>query len=533
MQFQLMRPATANLVTSTALKIAIGLWFILALAAIFMTTLGTDEAWVLNGLRSTLWPTTPNLTSELIGTNGGVFALLQLSVEWLVGSQVWAHRLVSLSFLAAAFYLVLRCSPVRNAPASMQWLLAAPLIAIPGVAEVGTAALGTSTGVFFMLSALLLWSANSLSLAARVVFGGLFYGAAASSRYDLVLVGPALLLVSCLQLQPTGRVNARLNYGALTFVTIGFAVFLVNQWAMNPPVNEALGYDVSGAAGVSGAAFNYPKLLNHWAGLQAFTPLALITLIITGAYWSRPEVEGQQHSQSTPRFESLLAVTGCTLLIGWLLRAPIPHLRYLFPALFCFATLAVICLKNAASLAMEQGSAKQWFLCQLIALACVVGSLGTSLRSIVMADSDIASWEWSREVPFDYYRRFVASSQQKDAANYINNVIPPDSIIYSHVPYALRYMTNRAIVDIDRPAFNKINNVSLRRYLVLTPSVGTYLYMNPKFATWLQTNAVLQAEMGRYSFYLLPPGGDNEIKALNLVRTNYEGHPNSKRWFGR
>jgi hypothetical protein len=428
---------------------------------------------------------------------------------------------------------VLQCRQVRDAPFAAKPLLVAPLIAIPGVAEVGTAALGTSTGVFLMLAAMLVWTARTVPPISRVAFGGLLYGMAAASRYDLVLFGPALLLVSCVQIRPTGQVQVRLNFAAVVAVSIGLAVFFTNQWAMTAPINAALGYDIDGSTGVGNAAFNYPKLLNYWAALQTFAPLALLAMVTAGAFWPDAEPVGSEDSPSVPRLESLLAVTGLTITLGWLLRAPIPHLRYVYPALICFAFLGVIYFKNTIQAVTTQGSNRHWFLCQIMALVCVISSSGTTLRSIVMADSDMASWEWSREVPFDYYRRFVAQPQQTEIADYIKNALPADAIIYSHVPYALRYLTNRPIAALERAAVQNKPSDKVKSYLVLTPASGTYLYMNPTLSAWLQSSAVLQKEIGRYSVYQLPPDIENNIKIFNLSRTNYEGHPNSQRWIGR
>jgi hypothetical protein len=39
-----------------AISVAFGVWLAIAIGAVFLTTLGTDEAWVLNGLKSLLLP---------------------------------------------------------------------------------------------------------------------------------------------------------------------------------------------------------------------------------------------------------------------------------------------------------------------------------------------------------------------------------------------------------------------------------------------------------------------------------------------
>lgn len=532
MHLQLPTLPASNAIATTALKLAISIWLLLAVAALFVMTLGTDEAWVLNGLRSALRPAVPNLSTELIVTSGGVFALLNLAVEWAVGSQVWLHRLVSLLALGLTFALILNRPRRSGFPASVKWLMLTPLIAIPGTAEVGTAALGTSIGLLLMVAAMVVWTTPGASLAKRVIGGGLLYGLAAASRFDLVLFGPAVLWVSCLRLTPTGRLELRLNLPAWAFVGIGVSVFMLNQWVMSQPANAMLAENIGASTGLGGWALNYPKLLNHWSTLNAYAPLSLLALMVLSAFWLAP-ADGLTAYPEIPRFESLLAITGLVLLAGWLFRAPIAHLRYAFPALFCFAALGAIGLQRFAVQSFADGTGRQWLLCQCLGLVFVIGSIGTTTRSLVMSDSDYVSWEWTHEMPYDYFRRFEARQHQREVAAFLRDELASDARLYSYVPYALRYLTERPVVAVDRPLQPDRATQYSNRYLVLTPAVGTYFYMNPKTADWLHTNAKLTKQIGRYSVYQLPPGSDSDLENMQLRRTNYEHHPGSSPWFGR
>ena len=531
MQLQLPSISASNLLASRALALAISIWVLLAVAAIFVMTLGTDEAWVLNGLRSALRPQVQNLSTELIVTSGGVFALLNLAVEWTAGSQVWLHRLCSLLALGMAFALILRRVRTSGTPSLVQWLSVTPLMAVPGAIEVGTAALGTSVGLMLMVASMLVWSAPSLGLAKRVIYGGLLFGLAAASRFDLALFGFAVLLVSCVHHRSDGRIEVRLNLPAWAFVGIGMSVFLLNQWVMSQPANAMLAENIGASTGLGGWALNYPKLLNHWSILNTHTPLSLLALMLLSAFWLAP-AGGHTKFRDIPRFESLLAVTGLVLLAGWLFRAPIAHLRYAFPALFCFAALGAVGLQRFAIQSFANGTGRQWLLCQCLGLVFVIGSIGTTTRSLVMSDSDYASWEWTHEMPYDYFRRFEARQHQGKVAVFLRDQLAPDARLYSYVPYALRYLTERPMVAVDGPQQLDLATQYPNRYLVLTPAVGTYFYMNPKTADWLQANAQLVKQIGRYSVYQLPAGSDVDLENMQLRRTNYEKHPGSSPWFG-
>lgn len=532
MHLNLPRLPAANTIAADTLKLTMVLWAMLAVAAVFVMTLGTDEAWVLNGLRSVLRPQAPNVSTELIVTSGGLFALTNLVIEQLAGSQVWLHRLISLLCLGLCFTLIMKGRVGKAAPDSTKWLVLAPLIAVPGTAEIGTAALGTSVGLFLMISSMVIWTAPTNSPTKRVLAGGVLYGLAAASRFDLVLFGPAVLLASCLQVTPSGQLKGRLDFPAWVFVIIGVGVFLLNQWVMSLPANAMLEEAVAASAGLSGWSLNYPKLLNSWLTATSFAPFSFLALMAMSAFWLDPAPEGTAPTH-IPKLESLLVTTGLVLLAGWLFRAPIPHLRYAFPALFCFAALGGIGLHRLATRSLANGAELHVLLCQCIGLVCVIGSIGTTARSLVMSDSDYASWEWSHEMSYDYFRRFEAKQDQTKVTDFLRNGLSPDARLYSYVPYALRYLTERPVIALDRAPQPDRAIYHANRYLVLTPAVGTYFYMDPDTANWLQTNTKLVKQIGRYSIYQLPAGNDEDIKNMKLRRTNYERHPGSTAWFGR
>ena len=210
-EFRLPTLSHQHSLANFALLMAIGLWAVLAVAMLFVMSLGTDEAWVLNGLRSTLRPVVPGLTTEIISTSGGVFAIANLLVEWVAGSQAWLHRLVSLFFLLLAVVMIVRVARSADSPRWELGLLAVPMLALPGTVEVGTAALGTSTGLSLMVASLVVWAERSKSTRRRVIQAGVLYGLAAASRFDLVLVGGALLLCGTLRVSQKDGIELRFD----------------------------------------------------------------------------------------------------------------------------------------------------------------------------------------------------------------------------------------------------------------------------------------------------------------------------------
>jgi hypothetical protein len=515
------------------LVVLIATWGLLCLAALVFMTLATDEAWVLIGLRSLLRPVVPDLSSELIATSGGLFALLNLAVEGLLGGQLWAHRLVSLMALGLACWLALHHSGKDRPSAAMYLLGLAVLLLVPGLAEVGTTALGTSVAMALAIASMLTWTSTQLSPVQRAVMGGLLYGLAAASRFDWLLLGVAVLLCSLVRRVGPRRVAITLDLWAILYLGLGLSVFgglqLLMALAPIPTPTEV----TANISGLSGWSFNYPKILNHWHVLVNFAPPALLAaLILSSSFASTEPSTGERHA--TVRMDSLLLVAGVVLLIAWLFRAPIPHLRYAMPGLFCLAALGARSLMRVAQQSSVCSQWRQLLVCQGIALACAAGSVPSLMRSVVMSDSDYASWEWSREMSHDYFRRFEAWQDQQKIVSYLRHEVPAEARVYSAVPYALRYLTERPVVDI---AATKVSSAipasTSQRLLVLSPAVGTFFHLRPESAVWLQQHAVLIKQVGRYSVYRLPAENDQDLRNIQLVRSNYYAHPGSTPWFGR
>jgi hypothetical protein len=518
------------------LRASVWLWGLMAVGAVFLTTLGNDEAWVLNGLKSYLTPPVPALSSEPVSTSGGLFALVNLAIEYAFGSRVWAHRLFSLACLFALVGLASWQGRARRQQARLDYIAIAPLLAVPGTAEVGTAAIGTSTGVTLLVLASWFWSGSQAPRSGRIVLCGILFGLSASSRFDLVLFAPALLLAASVSLPERSGFRLRIPWAALWVVAIGLALFVASQMLMkaaaHPIVMARLNVqETMAVTGLSTSFIDYPRLLNRVLIGTGFGIPAILILGSVAAFWDPPS-DREPKSTGKRRFLALILAMAWVLWLGWVLRAPIPHLRYLWPSLALFGILGGAGLSQIHHGYSLRGESWRMAACKLIALVLVLGGAAGTFRSLVVGESDYLSWEWSREMGVDYFRRFQHAKDQHAAIAYLRNEIPKDATVLAYIPFSLRYLGERPVINTDDPVF--IPHVSGRRtFLVLTPMVGTYLYLPPETFAWIETHARLKAEFGRYSLYELPDGPPEDATVLRVARTNYEHHPQSRPWFGR
>lgn len=498
-------------------------------------SLGTDEAWVLNGLRSLLEPRVPDLSTELISSNGGLFAIASIVLEWIAPGSIVVHKLLSVSCLFGAWFVSLRL--VRRFAISFLtkgWtsVVISPLLMLPGLVDVGTAALGTSCAILLLVSSVTVWTDDELSTVRKVLGAGVMFGLAVGSRLDVALFAPAFF-VSALFFRLQSR---RFDWSVLPMLTVAAVLIVLNSYSQTW---SAVPIDLHATAGARGFAnwyFDYPKLLNQFStGLSLFAP-AVAAAIVVATWWprtapSRPEGEHRQWRQLRI-LQSMLLVGGVCMGLGWLFRAPIPHLRYLWPTLFCFALLGSLVMAGLLDQALRGADARRILLCHIFASIALAGAVAGNMRALINADSDILSWEWSHEMAYDYFRRFVAKSDQASAAQFVTQLDPASTTVYSAVPFALRYLARRAVVDmVDGSALRRVT--PRQGYIVLTPINGALIEMSTEGRQWISDNTKLVAQFGRYSIYKVEGVGVELPPSVITRRTSYSGHPLSSNWFGR
>ncbi len=509
------------------------LWTCLAIACVFLLTLGTDEAWVLNGIRSCQEPPVAYLTSEPNETNGGLFAAANLVLEILFGSQVWVHRLFSLFSVLSLIAIAASTIGISKASLATRCIAIAPLLSIPGTAEVGAIALGTGTGVTLLVLAAVVWYRSSTPGIGRVILCGGLFGLAAASRFDLCLFGPAFLLVDSVHSSRDGAVRIRWPGRALCVVMLAAAIFVANIIVMQSIIARLeVITDVQPMMNATGTSsllkfLDYPRTLNKIVIAQSFAPLGLLALAALLPFLATPECA--EPSRSNVSLWLFLIGVGWTLWFGWLFQAPIPHLRYLWPSLACFAIVAGHGLALLYENSRGAPSRFRSLGILLIAAALIAGGTLTSFRSIVIGESDYLSWEWSREMALDYFRRFQHLDDQRDVMEYLRDLPSDETIVCLGKPFPFRYLAHRPIVPIEefieRPA-----GMREEAYLIVPPAIGTYLCLSPEAFHWIELNCELSAQFGRYSIYIMPPDLPSEPEILIPARANYWQHPQSIPW---
>jgi hypothetical protein len=282
--------------------------------------------------------------------------------------------------------------------------------------------------------------------------------------------------------------------------------------------------------GATGAILDYPRLLNKWVIGESFmSPALLVLATLVGCVIIR------RNDRRSSIVASILIPCGWLLWIAWLARSPIPHLRYLWPALACFAVV----LGFGLAYLHEWGQAQRQPLARIaaltLALTCIGSGLGSTLRDLVHGEGNILSWEWSRETPADYYRRFQYVHDQRAAARYLRDqTTPNEDIGVVGLDMELRYLTGRRLIPLQTLAQGNAwkDPTHLPRRLMISPMVGSYLYLRPQGHRWIEENCTLEAQFGRYSFYRVTGQYPPDPATLTLDAVRQPPHPLSKRPWG-
>jgi hypothetical protein len=256
---------------------------------------------------------------------------------------------------------------------------------------------------------------------------------------------------------------------------------------------------VASMTGMRAAVFDYPRLLNKWVIGESFMSPALLVLA-TLIVWVT--LRGSKNPASSA--SAVLIVSGWLLWLAWMTRSPLAHLRYLWPALACFAVVLGTGLARLHAWGVSRDEPAPRLAALVLALSCVVTGLGSTLRALAHGEGNILSWEWSRETPIDYFRRFQHLHDQRAAAQFLRDHANDDQTIgVLGLDMELRYLTGRRLIPLKTLGDNNAwkDPQHLPRRLVLTPMIGSYMYLTPAGYRWIEENCTLEAQFGHYCFY--------------------------------
>jgi hypothetical protein len=475
---------------SALLRGGVVLSLALSFAAVFLLTLSVDEAWILLGIQPLLegagsspYPMAP------AATTGGLHTLVEAAITSIAGHAVWPQRLFPFVSLMAIVGLLLRWARFDLGSWAPAWLVPAPLLALPGTLVLAATAHGAVPVFLLVLVTIAAWEKTGGRRVTRWMVCGLLLGLVAATRVNCAVIFPALLV--CAWVRRSQRPGVLLDAAAVC--AIGGAVLLANFWilgALTPA--DAAPKDYGAATGLGFLGLDW-RILGSWVVGASFLPIPLMVLA-TAVSW-RIDTRGG------PLW--ILTTFGWLLFGAWLIVAPEPHLRYLWPGMASFAVVLGLGLARSYQWAREEGQPLARASALAVALACVVAGLGTTTRHVAYGDLTLITAEWSRWKGLDPVPTGRWLSHQRAAVRYLEEWSPPDETVAA-LGYGLdlRYLSDRPLFGLGQLVRRGDGKPEeLPRRLVLTPVVGSFVFLRPAGVRWFQENTRLDARVGGYSFY--------------------------------
>ena len=463
---------------------------VFALAGVFLTTLGFDEAWILQGFEGLSSSRSQGAAVAPPTTSGGLFAVTNMIVQELGGSRLWAHRMLSWLCLLGICWVVVRWGPRERSRRLSALIPAVMVVGVPGTLFLGASAYASTHALLLFLLTLQSMQIPTRGIRKWIVCGVLA-GLTAATRTEYIFGIAGIALYLALRKGDWRRRLADSATVAAVGAVTAFACMAILQYS-----SPALGPSrLVWATGVTSYLWNYPAILNKWlVGNSNFVlPLAAISSV---AAWAMdrdlvPSARGRW---------TILVVVGWLIWLAWLIRSPFPHLRYVWPSLASFAIVAGFGLARLHEWGASTGNAAARIASLGIAIAYAGSGLGATARSILQGDSNIIVAESSGTAAFDYFRRFQHVRDQWATVDYIKKAFAPDEKLgIIGADRELSYLSGKRLqVLIDYPS-DEITHADLPRR-ILVPS-GTYYSLSRAGRNWIEGNCELEAQFGRYSFY--------------------------------
>lgn len=497
----------------------------------FLITASTDECWILEGVRGLADHGTYGQGSPFrsVHSTGGAYTLAATVLYKAGQGRLEIVRVVSVASVAGLLYALLRWNALATGRKDEAgWLGAAALFAVPGTFMLGSQAYGEVLATLLVVVGAMLWGTLPAGTWRRRLWVGVILGMAGATRLNCLL---ALAGLPAAALFPRDRRRDELVEAGLTLL-VGMAVFLIAWkllwWFSVDPGSADASRKVYGRQTPWGVPPGYlvPLWLDFWSIGRDFLPFFVLATISAGWAWARPRV-------ASPRGADLLLSSAWLMWLAWHAQSPIAHLRYLWPALACFAAVGGLALSVLYQQIGEARPPSSRQAVVAVALAVLVTGYMDAARTFLHGDGDVLSWEWQRATAHTFqFGPFRSLRSQKAVVHRLREIPTDQTIATFGFDAALSFLTKRSIRTVGSyypgagardDAYQASSDSSagkLPRWIVLTPFVNRFPngHLDAALHRWIEDNCRLDVRFGPYVVYEVtgrfPP--TSEIFTLDL-----------------
>jgi len=521
------RPAAAERIQAAMdflLRAGVVAMPVLCLAGVFLLTAGTDECFLVLHARGLAEHGRigegSNLHSSHTLSTSGPYTAIAALLHWIGRGSLQAVRLISpLSAVGMIFVLLRLADRTRGRKDGDRWIVASSILIVHGLFMLGGQAYGEVLATTLVFSGALLWAELPPGSWRRPLLSGLVLGLAAATRLNCL---PAFLAIGVTWITGRGVRKTEFRDAAIAAGT-GLAAFAA-QWtlfvllARDPLAPSEWMGDFGVASPPEPLGYMIPKRLGYYIIAQDHLALVLsVGITVAWTCWARRRV-------ADPRAGDVLLAFAWIEGLAWLAKAPIPHLRYLWPSLASFAAVGGLSLAAAFRAAVEADSRTLQRAVLGVALAGAVSGYLEGGRILLHGESDLLSFEYQRAThPTLQYGPFKHLLAQREMVRLLQTLPPGQGIATFTFDTALAFETRRPILPIHCSYLEQYHyylpqarkdRSNYPRWLVVTPMVNRFpdSYFTPRLHEWVGKNCRLEAKCGPYVLYEVtgtyPPTND-------------------------
>lgn len=450
------------------------------IAASIRLTVEPDEAWVLLSTAETWGVRVPQTIATGVPTitTGGLYMITH-GLLALVSLDILAHRTITIASSLALLLLGFRIFRAAGHDHRLALAGTVLLAATPGFLLQASLAMGEVMAVGLLLGAAAHWTWRGRNSVLAALVTGLLLGLASATRINLlVALGAFLLFVSVFHLGDWAKVR-RAIVALLIALSVNGAMTVLHYWLGGGGLGEREAMLVGTATGAA-TVHDLSHVLESFEVANQNFPLLLAAGIALVWLLRRTRSRTAESARASD-LAALLITIGGAMWLAWVVRAPIPHLRYLWPAIACLWTGGILVLLDWWSSQHERGTRT---MLHLLVVLAGFGSLASNVKALVIADSVVLTYQFMGMSP-----RFSGPSQaqgldamvQKHQAQLVAS-LPGTARIEALSPEAsmpIVLLTGRSVYPLNGAPIS-----SGERYVVTTSA--DYRIWNPgaEFSEW-------------------------------------------------
>jgi hypothetical protein len=481
------------------------------LALLFMTfmTVEYDEAWIIASARQAFDPAAVPQVPQVMTTGGLHFLLLGFAQTFGVDPMLSA-RAVSFFCVVLLFVLIYRRVGDWCHSRVEKLIIVATCCAAPGTIAMAGMGYGVSLALLLFLAGLVTLVRDPQITLRSALLGGVLIGMALATRWTFL---PALPVIALVAFQSRPHLKTNLIHVVIAGATavalfVGFFALQSTMLEGTGPVEAlSLAERTAGNASAAGLTTHLPNPARTLAFLARFSAMLPISLIMITflAYLALREDDRARRM--------LLVFIGVAVLItvGWVLRSPFMHLRYIWPAYLFISLSAGLGLAYLYRKSHEQNVPSVQAFAALMPVGLVFVQAVLMLRLVAVgAGMQVNAGGYDNLE--NHYKPFYLHSEERAIARYLAESAPGAVFGTLTLPdeqgaIELALLGQREIID-----FRRANDVETRPDFMIT---HRFSGLNQTGDAWYSTLGEPVATVGGYTVYALPTATD--IPNINSV----------------